>query len=127
MEQEEQMWKNEPQKESKGIWAQLQEAPVHKVEFNLGGYTLEQMEKDLEAIAENERKRRERMDKEYTDISTIEDSDIDELRKQYGEKPSAGIRVKLKIGGMYGEYPLQFLYTLQDAIKKEYEMRKKSN
>lgn len=115
---------SEEKKESKGLWAQLQESYVHKVEYSPTEYTLEQMQKDIETIAENDKKIRDRMDKEYTDIIDVKDSEIDELRKQYGESPPAGIRVKLKVGGCYGEYPLQFLYTLQETAKKEYEQRK---
>lgn len=117
----EQMWKNEPQKESKGLWAQLQEAPVHKIEYNPAEYTLEQRQKDIETVAEYEKKKRERMDKEYTDIADVKNSEIDELRKTYGENPPAGMRVKLKVGGIYGEYPIQFLYRLQEIINKKYE------
>lgn len=33
-------------KESKGLWAQLQETPVHKVEYNSGTFLIEDMLKD---------------------------------------------------------------------------------
>lgn len=71
MEQEEQMWKSNPKKESKGLWQQLQDAieeiPTHRSEYDPSKYDINNVLKEAVERAEQEKKYRN----PYTRISSV--------------------------------------------------------
>ena len=76
----EEMWKG------KGLWKTLQEEmdKGNVKEYNVKKLTLDDIKNWMEEAHKEDIKRRERLDKEYTDVGTITLEEIDKIIAEYG-------------------------------------------
>ncbi len=127
----EKMWNNDENVDkSKGLWQQIQEGgnvitwPPKIPE----GKTLSDLwQETIELARKYDIQRREIMDKEYTPAEEITLEEIDKVIADYGgeDKLPKGIYAKIKIAGMYQEWPLlnlrNWLVAMKEEAKKIYE------
>lgn len=119
----------EPKKESKGLW-QTMYGQGNIVKWSPDPpLTIDDISKAFEEIRKQDIARRERMDKEYTDISKIKIEELEEAIAKYGDDIPRGLMVKVKWGGQYTDVPIKTLYNYMKALgnyaKELYEKQQK--
>lgn len=119
------MWDDKPGGRKKGLLEILLQEP-NIVEFNPSAYTLEDMERDWQAILQAEQDRRERLNKEYTPLSEITSKEIDDASRPYGDNIPIGLFVKVSVGGQYLDVPLKALVQIRDKAKEMFENQNKT-
>lgn len=106
----------------KGLWAHLQDekAKGNIVKFDPSkGIKIEEIEQLFKGLWKSDQERRERMDKEYTDIGKITLKEIeDEIAKWDGNVPN-GLMCKIKIAGSYQTWPIKGVQQYLEAVEKE--------
>ncbi len=122
-EKKEEMWQSS---EGKGLWQQMNESR-NIVKFPPDKpFTIADIEETFQLLRKQDTERRERMDKEYTDVGKITLKEIDEeLAKWNGDVPN-GLMVKIKIAGMYQQWPIKSLRAWLQAIQNEWEKQQKN-
>ena len=106
-----------------GLWKRMQ---GNKVTYDPSKFKLEDLGEMWETARKNDQKRRERMDKEYTDIGKITLEEINkEIEKMGGEENMPkGVFVKVKLAGMYQDMHILILKRFLEAIQKEVDKLK---
>ena len=114
--------KMEENKENKGLWALLQEEKLkgNVIHYDAHkGVTLDEIADVFKEMWKSDMERRERMDKEYTDIGKVTLKEIeDELAKWDGDVPN-GLFCKIKVAGSYQTWPIKVLHQYLLAVEKE--------
>lgn len=102
--------------ERKGLWQRMKEGG-HVIKWPPDPpMTLQDISEAFDLIREQDIARRERMDKEYTDISKIDVKELEEIMAKCGDNIPNGLQVKVKIGGQFQTWPIKVLHQWMTDI-----------
>jgi hypothetical protein len=122
------MWGNDNSKPAVGMWALMQEN-YKPIEYNSNPLTPQDISEFFENAQKADKERRERMDKEYTPLSSITDKTIEDIIKKWGDVDSMpnNLMAKIKIGGSYIEIPIKTVILMHNVAKQEAVKTAKQN
>lgn len=117
----EDIWKSSADNvQHKGLWTQMldEKAKGNIQKYNTKKFNLADMRIWMEDMWKADKERKERLDKEYTDLSQVTVEDIDEIIAKWGgiDNVPNGLLAKVKLGGNYMDIPVKLLKQYQQTV-----------